>query len=122
VRARKHELRSRSFVPRSTREGRKRKGPAREGGGAARGGTDGGRPGVLGVQVENLPHATFLGRDAQLERAVAEVLRALEQDPVTRPDGEPTRPFPAPARGVGGGGRQGPGLPSPSPPGASRVR
>ena len=28
------------------------------------------------IEVENLPHATFMGRDAQLERAIEEVLRA----------------------------------------------
>lgn len=53
------------------------------------------------IQVENLPHATYRGQDAQLERAIEEILRALEAKPVTRPRGEPTRPFPAPARREG---------------------
>jgi tricorn protease len=56
------------------------------------------------IVVENLPRATFLGGDAQLDRAIREVLEALERAPVRRPDGEPIAPFPAPARGVGAGG------------------
>lgn len=49
------------------------------------------------IEVENLPHATWQGRDAQLERAIEEVLRALADEPVTRPQGAPIAPFPAPA-------------------------
>jgi tricorn protease len=52
------------------------------------------------IHVENLPHATFQGRDAQLERAIEEVLRALEAEPVLRPEGGRMAPFPAPAADV----------------------
>ncbi|TVP43536.1 MAG: hypothetical protein EA350_13515 [Gemmatimonadales bacterium] len=58
------------------------------------------------IHVENLPHATFKGRDAQLERAIEEVLRALEAEPVLRPEGGRMAPFPGPAadlRPAGGG-------------------
>lgn len=34
------------------------------------------------IEVDNLPHATFNGRDAQLERAVEELLEALQNEPV----------------------------------------
>jgi tricorn protease len=37
------------------------------------------------VLVDNLPHATFLGRDAQIERAVAELMAELERAPVRVP-------------------------------------
>lgn len=57
------------------------------------------------LSVENLPRATFEGRDAQLERAIQELLGALERDPVRRPQGEPPFPFPAPARGGDTGSR-----------------
>ncbi len=49
------------------------------------------------IEVENLPHATWRGEDAQLERAVAEVLRRLEREPISRPEGGRMAPFPAPA-------------------------
>jgi tricorn protease len=39
------------------------------------------------IVVENLPHATFNGGDAQLDAAVKELLQQIEQDP---------RPFPQP--------------------------
>ena len=32
--------------------------------------------------VDNLPHATFLGSDTQLEAAVAYLKEKIEQDPV----------------------------------------
>jgi tricorn protease len=32
--------------------------------------------------VDNLPHATFLGRDAQLEAAIEFLMRKIEQEPV----------------------------------------
>jgi tricorn protease len=34
------------------------------------------------VVVDNLPHATFLGRDAQLEAAIEFLMRKIEQEPV----------------------------------------
>lgn len=37
------------------------------------------------IVVDNLPHATFEGADAQLETAVRELLKALEENPVTVP-------------------------------------
>ncbi|WP_133000120.1 S41 family peptidase [Luteimonas arsenica] len=37
------------------------------------------------IAVENLPHATWKGGDAQLDRGVAELLRRLEASPVPRP-------------------------------------
>lgn len=39
------------------------------------------------IEVENLPHASWRGEDAQLERAIQEVLRAMAEDPVQRPEG-----------------------------------
>jgi tricorn protease len=56
------------------------------------------------IEVENLPHATFQGHDAQLERAIEELLRALEADPVLRPEGRRMAPFPTPASARPGGG------------------
>jgi tricorn protease len=56
------------------------------------------------IEVENLPRATFLGGDAQLDRAIRELLDALARAPVGRPNGESIFSFPAPARGVSGGG------------------
>jgi tricorn protease len=52
------------------------------------------------IEVENLPHATWRGEDAQLERAVAELRNLLENDPVRRPVGEPIPPLPTPAGDV----------------------
>jgi tricorn protease len=37
------------------------------------------------IVVENLPHATFNGNDAQLETAVTELLRQIEADPRPMP-------------------------------------
>ena len=37
------------------------------------------------IVVDNLPAATYNGRDAQLERAVAELLRSLRENPVSVP-------------------------------------
>ena len=56
------------------------------------------------IHVENLPHATYRGHDAQLERAIEELLRALEADPVPRPEGGRMAPFPTPASDVRPGG------------------
>ena len=46
---------------------------------------------VPDIEVDNLPHATFRGEDAQLEAAVSHLLKLLEQDP--RPVPEPP-PYP----------------------------
>lgn len=43
------------------------------------------------VEVENLPHATFLGEDAQLDRAVRDLLQQIESDPRPMP---PHPPYP----------------------------
>ncbi len=40
---------------------------------------------VPDIEVDNLPHATFEGKDAQLEAAVAHLLRKLEEEPVEVP-------------------------------------
>ena len=37
------------------------------------------------VVIDNLPHATFNGQDAQLEAAVAHLLKRIEEDPVEVP-------------------------------------
>jgi tricorn protease len=37
------------------------------------------------VTVDNLPHATFLGKDAQLEAAVALLQEKIRKEPVTVP-------------------------------------
>jgi tricorn protease len=37
------------------------------------------------IVVDNLPHATFKGKDAQLEAAVAHLLKRIEDDPVKTP-------------------------------------
>jgi tricorn protease len=52
------------------------------------------------IEVENLPHATWRGEDAQLQRAVAELLRLLENDPARRPAGEPIPPVGTPGQDV----------------------
>jgi len=52
------------------------------------------------IEVENLPHATFQGEDAQLERAVQELLQTLEEQPVSRPEGRPIPPLGTPGRDV----------------------
>ncbi|HMA99052.1 MAG TPA: S41 family peptidase, partial [Wenzhouxiangella sp.] len=49
------------------------------------------------IQVSNLPHATWNGQDAQLERAVEVLLERLEAEPVVQPDAQPI-----PARGENG--------------------
>jgi tricorn protease len=46
------------------------------------------------IVVDNLPHATFKGEDAQLRAAVAHLQRLLRERPVTVP---PPPPFPRPA-------------------------
>lgn len=59
------------------------------------------------IEVENLPHAAWRGEDAQLDRAIQEVLRAIEEDPVLRPSGERIPPLGRTGRDVvpPGGGR-----------------
>jgi tricorn protease len=49
------------------------------------------------IEVENLPHATWRGEDAQLDRAVVELLRMMEEEPVRQPPAERIPP-----RGVTG--------------------
>ena len=50
--------------------------------------------------VDNLPHATFEGEDAQLEAAVKQLLEAIEKDPrpVPQPPAYPDKSFRYPAR------------------------
>jgi tricorn protease len=50
------------------------------------------------IVVDNLPHETFLGRDAQLEAAVEVLLERIEQDPrdVPEPPPYPDKSFPGP--------------------------
>ncbi len=43
------------------------------------------------IEVDNLPHETFLGKDRQLETAVAHILELLEKDPRDIP---PAPPYP----------------------------
>ncbi|MDQ2070324.1 S41 family peptidase [Natronospira bacteriovora] len=52
------------------------------------------------IHVENLPHATFRGEDAQLQRAVRELLDTLEEQPITRPEAQPIPPLGTPGRDV----------------------
>jgi tricorn protease len=52
------------------------------------------------IVVDNLPHATFKGEDAQLRAAVAQLQRMIEEHPITVP---PAPPFPHPAATLGGG-------------------
>jgi tricorn protease len=63
------------------------------------------------VDVENWPKEVIAGHDPQLERAVQEALRMLQEKPVSRMMKEPPsptwgerkQPFTAPASGAGGG-------------------
>lgn len=43
------------------------------------------RGAIPDIVVDNLPHATFLGEDAQLRRGVAELLTQLQSDPIETP-------------------------------------
>jgi tricorn protease len=52
------------------------------------------------IVVDNLPHATFKGEDAQLRAAVAQLQRMIREQPVLWP---PPPPFPRPAAPVGDG-------------------
>jgi tricorn protease len=71
---------------------------------------------VPDVEVDNLPHATFKGEDAQLDAAIAHLLQKIEQDPrpVPPPPPYPNRGFRYPVTeqgqadgdgGLAGGGR-----------------
>ncbi|TVR61404.1 MAG: PDZ domain-containing protein [Gemmatimonadales bacterium] len=50
------------------------------------------------IRVDNLPHATWRGEDAQLQRAIRELLETLEAHPVEQPPAEPIAPAGTPAR------------------------
>jgi len=53
------------------------------------------------IEVDNLPHATFLGEDAQLDFAVRHLLELMEKEPVAPPSVPPGKDLswpPAPAR------------------------
>jgi tricorn protease len=52
------------------------------------------------IDVENAPHATWRGEDAQLQRGIAELLRMLEAAPVQRPAGERIPPLGTDGRDV----------------------
>ena len=47
---------------------------------------------VPDIKVDNLPHATWRGEDAQLDRAVQELLERLDAEPVTQPVPQPIPP------------------------------
>ncbi|WP_255505498.1 S41 family peptidase [Alkalisalibacterium limincola] len=44
------------------------------------------------IVVDNLPHATWRGEDAQLQRGIAELQRRLAEQPVVQPPAAPIRP------------------------------
>ncbi len=67
---------------------------------------------VPDIEVDNLPHATFNGEDAQLDAAVEYLLGKLAEEPVTVPDAPPypNRAFDYPRSDTttsGGGGNGG---------------
>ena len=47
------------------------------------------------IEVDNLPHATFNGRDTQLDAAIAHLLKKIAEDPrpVPPPPAYPNRRF-----------------------------
>ena len=57
------------------------------------------------IEVDNLPHATFNGEDAQLEAAIQYLQGKIAEDPrpVPPPPPYPNRRFDYPARGGGSG-------------------
>jgi tricorn protease len=56
------------------------------------------------IEVDNLPHATFNGEDAQLEAAIRYLRQKIAEDPrpVPQPPAYPNRRFDYPVRGGGG--------------------
>jgi len=56
------------------------------------------------MEVDNLPHATFNGEDAQLEAAIQYLKEKIAEDPrsVPQPPRYPNRRFDYPGRGGGG--------------------
>ncbi len=56
---------------------------------------------VPDIEVDNLPHATFNGEDAQLDAAIQHLLQKIEEDPRDVP-----APPPFPDRSFGGNGKQ----------------
>jgi tricorn protease len=57
------------------------------------------------LEVDNLPHATFQGADAQLDAAVDHLLKRMAEEPVVAPVAPPypDRSFRYPGRSGGGG-------------------
>jgi len=62
---------------------------------------------VPDIEVDNLPHTTFNGSDAQLDAAIQYLLEQIENDPrpVPPPPAYPDRAFEYPASETEGGGR-----------------
>jgi len=60
---------------------------------------------VPDIVVDNLPHATFEGSDAQLQAAIRHLLEKIEEDPrpVPTPPDYPDRSFKYPPPGEGEG-------------------
>lgn len=52
------------------------------------------------IAVENLPHASWKGSDAQLDAAIANVLQRMREAPVQQPSAQPITPRGVPARDV----------------------
>jgi tricorn protease len=57
------------------------------------------------LEVDNLPHATVQGADAQLDAAVDHLLKRMAEEPVVAPVAPPypDRSFRYPGRSGGGG-------------------
>ena len=64
---------------------------------------------VPDMEVDNLPHATFNGEDAQLDAAIRYLKGRIAEDPraVPPPPVYPDRGFSYPRRGSGSGGAGG---------------
>jgi len=58
------------------------------------------------VEVENLPHAAFGGKDAQLEAAIGLLENAIQREPVLVLKPQPLAPLGTPAQDVTGPGRK----------------
>lgn len=54
------------------------------------------------IEVDNPPHASFRGEDAQLDAALAEIERRLQQQPLPALNAEPIPPRPVPGHDLGG--------------------